>query len=106
MSLTNQVALITGAGGPMGQAIAKRFYKEGAKLVLTDISENRLLQTVNLLTEENEKGAEDIVYLRRNVLEYEEVKEVVEKGVGQFQQIDILVNVVGGIRSKKWINPF
>ena len=38
MRLKDKVAFITGAGGPMGQAIALRFAEEGAKLVITDIS--------------------------------------------------------------------
>ena len=99
MALSNKVAMITGAGGPMGRAIAKRFYDEGAKLVLTDISENRLLQTIEILTEENNNR--DITYSRSNVLDYEEIKTVVEKGINKYKKIDILVNVVGGIKSKK-----
>ena len=99
MALSNKVAMITGAGGPMGRAIAKRFYDEGAKLVLTDISENRLLQTIEILTEENNNR--DITYWRSNVLDYEEIKTVVEKGINKYKKIDILVNVVGGIKSKK-----
>jgi 3-oxoacyl-[acyl-carrier protein] reductase len=41
MRLANQVALISGAGGPMGLAIAKRFASEGARVVITDISASR-----------------------------------------------------------------
>ncbi len=50
MRLKNRVAMITGAGGPMGQAIALRFAEEGASLVLTDISANRLKQTEEMVT--------------------------------------------------------
>ena len=42
MRLVNKVALITGAGGPMGRAIAQKLACEGASLVLTDISGTRL----------------------------------------------------------------
>ena len=46
MRLKGKTALVTGAGGPMGSAIAKRFAQEGASLILTDISQRRLQESV------------------------------------------------------------
>ena len=40
--LQDKVAFVTGAGGPMGRAIAERMAQEGAALVITDISNTRL----------------------------------------------------------------
>ncbi|MEH6947001.1 SDR family NAD(P)-dependent oxidoreductase [Bacillus sp. JJ634] len=93
MRLKNRVAMITGAGGPMGQAIALRFAEEGAALVLTDISENRLKQT-----EEKVASLTEVVAIRSNVLNLSEIQEVVQAGQDRFQSIDILINVVGGVR--------
>ncbi|QKY69632.1 SDR family NAD(P)-dependent oxidoreductase [Lentibacillus sp. CBA3610] len=104
MDLKSKVVMITGAGGPMGKAIAKRFYEEDAKLVLTDISENRLLQTIDMLTDENGSN-KNIFYLRSDVLNKKEIKEVVNKAIGIYKKIDILVNIVGGIRAKKMDQP-
>ena len=42
MLLDGKVAVITGAGGALGAAMAIRFIEEGAKLVLTDVSQPRL----------------------------------------------------------------
>ncbi|WP_338450986.1 SDR family NAD(P)-dependent oxidoreductase [Niallia oryzisoli] len=103
MRLKDKIAFITGAGGPMGEAIALRFAQEGAKLVITDISENRLNQTREKLLEYT--VADNIVAIRASVLDYEEVKEVVEEANQRFSKIDILVNVVGGIRDTKMIRP-
>ena len=49
MRLVNKVALITGAGGPMGRAIAQKLACEGANLVLTDISGTRLNESVETI---------------------------------------------------------
>ena len=49
MRLAGKVASITGAGGPMGRAIAQKFAREGASLVLTDISGTRLDQSVEII---------------------------------------------------------
>ncbi|USK86273.1 SDR family NAD(P)-dependent oxidoreductase [Peribacillus asahii] len=93
MRLKDRVAMITGAGGAMGQAIALRFAEEGAALVLTDISENRLKQT-----EEKVASLTEVVAIRSNVLNLSEIQEVVQAGQDRFQSIDILINVVGGVR--------
>ena len=45
MRLKDKVVLVTGAGGPMGRAIALRMAQEGADLVITDISNTRLAET-------------------------------------------------------------
>lgn len=47
--LTNKVALITGAGGGIGRAAARRFAAEGAKVVVTDAVEAAARQTVDEL---------------------------------------------------------
>ena len=100
MRLKNRVAMITGAGGPMGQAIALRFAEEGASLVLTDISANRLKQTEEMVT-----NLTEVIAIRSNVLDFTEIQEVVQAGQEQFQSIDILINVVGGVRSEKMNQP-
>ena len=41
MRLRDKVAIVSGAGGPMGMAVARRFAEEGAKVVITDISNSR-----------------------------------------------------------------
>ncbi|SDM15518.1 SDR family NAD(P)-dependent oxidoreductase [Bacillus sp. OK048] len=96
MRLKDKVAFVTGAGGPMGEAIALRFAEEGAQLVITDISQNRLNQTREKLLEFMD--VDQVVAIRANVLNFDEVKEVVEEANKRFLKIDILVNVVGGIR--------
>lgn len=101
MRLKGKIAFITGAGGPMGQAIAIRFAEEGAKLVITDISQNRLNQTREKVLEFID--ADHVIALRANVLAFDEVKEVVEEANNRFAKIDILVNVVGGIRDRNMI---
>jgi len=100
MRLNNKVALITGAGGPMGNAIANRLAEEGAQLVLTDISERRLLAAA---TDTLTDGAERV---RADIRVRSEAYKVVEAGVARFGRIDILVNVVGGIKDTELKRPF
>lgn len=98
--MTDRVALITGAGGAMGAAIAQRFAGEGALLVLTDISQRRLSATVAML------DSSRVVAVRSNVLDRAEAAAVVDAGLARFDRIDVLVNVVGGIRDTELNRPF
>jgi 3-oxoacyl-[acyl-carrier protein] reductase len=45
----NKVAVVTGAGGGLGRALAQGFAREGAQLVLTDVDEPKLAETAALL---------------------------------------------------------
>lgn len=105
MRLANRTALITGAGGPMGSAIAKRFAQEGASLVLTDISARRLAEAVADCEQSLAPGAK-LYSQRGSVLVRDEAKSVVDAGVAACGPIDILINVVGGIRSQTLFEPF
>ena len=47
---TGKVAVITGGAGGLGKAIATRFLEEGANVIVTDIVEDKIAQTVSELT--------------------------------------------------------
>ena len=97
MRLRGKVALISGAGGPMGRAVADRFAIEGASLMLNDISGNRLGKAVEAIGAKLSVGAA-LESHRANVTQEAEAEELVARGREAFGRIDILVNVVGGIR--------
>ncbi len=105
MRLRKKVALITGAGGPMGSAVAERFAQEGASLILTDISGNRLGQAVETASAALHPEAK-LFSQRASVLVREEAKAVVEAGEAEVGPIDILINIVGGIRSAQLFESF
>ena len=47
--LSRKVALVTGAGGGIGKAIADKLAAEGANVILTDIAEDRLKEKHDVL---------------------------------------------------------
>lgn len=98
--MADRVALVSGAGGPMGAAIAHRLANEGALLVLTDISGRRLAATAAAM------DAERIVAVRSDARVRDEVASIVAAGMTRFGRIDVLVNVVGGIRDTELKRAF
>ena len=91
MRLTNQVALITGAGRGIGRAIALAYAKEGAKLALT-------ARTVSEL-EETAKQAEALgaatYIVAADVSDEQQVNRMVQGTLERFSKLDILVNNAG-----------
>ena len=92
MSLEDKVALITGADGAVGAAIALRFAREGATVVLNDIVSKRLERVATEVTEV-EGGT---VYIALgDVRNRSHVERMVRETVDAYGRIDILVNNAG-----------
>jgi NAD(P)-dependent dehydrogenase (short-subunit alcohol dehydrogenase family) len=95
--LQGKIALVSGAGGPMGRAVARRFAEEGAALAITDISGGRLQETVDLLGDDGIESGR-IVALRADVTAKAEALALAEQALTRFGRVDILANIVGGVR--------
>ena len=98
----DQVAIVTGAGKGLGEAISYRLAQEGARLVLADIDETMLEATAKKIRDD---GGE-VVTLIGDITEEEPAYQLIESAIAHFGQIDILVNNVGGSRNSKiWEMP-
>ena len=94
--LEGKVAVITGAADGIGRATAILFAREGAKLVLADVNEQGLRESLSLVIKE---GGEAII--RRTDVSVEgEVKNLVDLALQTYTRVDILCNnagIVGGL---------
>ncbi len=91
--LSGKIAIITGSGGGIGKAIAEKLAAEGACVVLTDINEERLLDTAN---EFNSKFGSDIsTHFLIDVTSEKEILQGFQNIVLAFGGIDIVVNNAG-----------
>ncbi|HOK35148.1 MAG TPA: glucose 1-dehydrogenase [Candidatus Pacearchaeota archaeon] len=91
MSLKDKIAIVTGARRGIGRAIALKLAKEGAKVVVTDISEEDCKKVVE---EIQNLGSEGLA-LVLDVTNEENIKNVVATAKKTFGKIDILVNNAG-----------
>jgi len=104
MRLKDKIALVTGAGGPMGAAVALRFAQEGARLVVADISGNRLDDCVASLRAAG-LAQSAVVARRADVTKRDEALAVAQAGLAAFGRVDILANIVGGVRDATLFQP-
>jgi len=89
MNLTGQTAIVTGAGGPgCGRAIARRFAREGASVVVNDIDESGALHTRSLIEAEGGRAA---AFLANVALEAE-VCALIAFAEATFGGLDVVVN--------------
>ena len=91
MELAEKIALVTGSGSGIGRAVAVRFAREGARVIVNDMDGLAAERTV----EEIEALGGQAFPLEANISKREEVCEMVAKGVDRFGTIDILVNNAG-----------
>lgn len=91
-TLNGRVAIITGGGTGIGFGIASEYARLGAKLVLASRNEKHLEPAAQALAS---KGAE-VITVRTDVREPEDVDRMVQAAVARFGTIDILVNNAAG----------
>jgi NAD(P)-dependent dehydrogenase (short-subunit alcohol dehydrogenase family) len=91
MRLQSKTALVTGAGGGLGGAIARRFAAEGASVLCTDRELDKAEATVADIT----KAGGTAQAFRADVAVAAECEAQVAETVARFGRIDIAVNNAG-----------
>jgi 2-hydroxycyclohexanecarboxyl-CoA dehydrogenase len=91
MDLKNRVAIVTGAGGGIGRAIAVRFAALGVNVVVADIKPEGARETVSLVERTGAKG----LALNTDITSFAQVQEMAKAALNAFGKVDILVNNAG-----------
>ena len=89
--LDGKVSVITGAGSGIGQASARLFAREGARVVVSDIDLAAAQATVDEITE---AGGQAIAE-RVDVTDQESTTALAERVVQRFERVDVLFNNAG-----------
>jgi len=99
MKLDDKTAIVTGARRGIGRAIALALAKEGANVVVSDISQEDCQKVVTEIEGLGRKG----LALKCNVTSRAEVEDMVRRTVAEFGKVDILVNNAGIISFKPFL---
>jgi rhamnulose-1-phosphate aldolase/alcohol dehydrogenase len=92
--ISRKVALISGAGGGIGKAIADKLVEEGANVILTDLSEERLQEAVQ--SYKNDVA----IYVQSDVTDSKSIQESYKQACLTFGGVDIVVHSAGLAISK------
>jgi NAD(P)-dependent dehydrogenase (short-subunit alcohol dehydrogenase family) len=88
MRLENKVAIVTGGGAGIGEAIAIRFAQEGARVVVAEVDPARGQSTIASIQTLGGEAA----FVQTDVSSEAQVKGMVETTLQRFGRVDILVN--------------
>lgn len=97
--LEGKVALVTGVSqdGQVGQAVAKALAEKGAMLAICA----RKQSNVDARAEELRHAGARVLALAANLTDESQVRQWVERSLGEYGKIDILVNLAGGLTRYK-----
>ena len=94
-NFAGKVAVVTGAASGIGRATAARFAREGMKVVLADIEEAALEQTVQTLAGEGH----EIIGVPTDVSSWEAIQALAERTMDEFGGVNIVHNNAGVVVS-------
>ncbi|XP_017294431.1 epidermal retinol dehydrogenase 2 isoform X2 [Kryptolebias marmoratus] len=100
-NISGELVLITGAGSGIGRLMAQEFAALGAVLVLWDINEEGMKETVRLL---KSSGASRVHHFVCDCSDKKEVYRVAEQVKREVGDISILVNNAGIVTGKKFMD--
>lgn len=95
MQLLDKVAIVTGAGQGIGEAVARAYAKEGARVGVVDMNG----QAAEKVAESIRAAGGEAIGIACNVVDRGQVENMVARMVERYGRVDILVNNAGITRT-------
>ena len=92
MKFDGKIAIVTGAGYGIGEAIALSLAKEGADVVVNDVN----IESARSVADKIKAIGRRALAIKADVYKSNEVNEMVKTTLSEFGKVDILVNNAGG----------
>ena len=95
--LEDKVAIVTGGGAGIGEAVAILFAEEGAKIVVGDVNKDTGGRTVNKI----KAAGGEAIFVYCDTSKFKEVENLVNTAVKTYGKLDIMVNNAGIVAEGK-----
>ncbi|NLA88126.1 MAG: SDR family NAD(P)-dependent oxidoreductase, partial [Clostridiales bacterium] len=89
-ALKGEVAVVTGGASNVGLGYARAIAWAGAKVVIADMNQEAGLETERVINAEN--GVDTALFVKTNITEERDIKNLATKAFEKFGKVDILVN--------------
>ena len=97
MRVQDKSIIVTGAGGGIGEGIAKRLAQEGAQVLVNDVDADRGEQVAAAIRAEDGRAS----FFRADVTRSADVKALVDAAVQRHGRLDVMVNNAGWTHRNK-----
>ena len=87
----NKIALVTGSGSGIGRASALTFAREGAKVVVADVSVNGGEETVQMI----KKAGSEAIFVKTDISKAQDVDALIQAAVETYGRLDCVHNNAG-----------
>jgi len=87
MSLSDKVAVVTGAAQGIGRAIAERFAKDGARVIIADINESKGAAVADAIVQQGYRAK----FIQTNVTQQLDIHNMVALALETYGSIDVMV---------------
>jgi len=99
MRFNDKVVVVTGGANGIGRSVAEQFAKEGARVAIWDLADEVGEKLASEINGRNEVA----LYRHVDVTQTEDVDAAVEKLIGEWGRIDILINNAGVLRDSQLV---
>src|SRR5919204_3689941 len=89
--LQDKVVIVTGGGTGIGEAICRKFAREGAKVVVNGLPDDPIDDVVAAILDEDGEA----VAFAGDISDEKNAKECVEMAINRFGKLDVLINNAG-----------
>ena len=100
LELEGKAAIVTGAGSNIGRGIALAFIEQGANVVIAELDDT---QGEKVAGECNAIGKSKATFIKTDVTDWDSTQAMVKGTLDNFGQVDILVNSVGWVMDRLFI---
>ena len=94
MEIKGSVAVVTGGGNGIGEAVAKYFAQNGAKVVIVDMAQ----KNIDRVVKEIQEAGGEVIGVQANVTSEADTAKFIKAAIEAFGQINIAVSCAGIIR--------
>ncbi len=93
--LEDKIAIVTGGGQGLGQALSYRLAREGCHVVVADLNEQAAVETAEAIVKNEAETKRCAIGLKVDVTDEQQVSDMIDRTVKEFGRLDLLVSNAG-----------